>query len=347
VDALEKSDVYVPYKINGSARKIHPGAPSLLRVIQDDLSQFVLRARHNGIQVSTRMIRQEAARLLPAFREKTLLARNAAVGRFVKKMGLSHHAATHTAQKHYKETKEEASHFIEFMRTKLEGKDPCDIINMDQTPIPYSFHSNRTLENRGTRTVHVRASTTDTKRVTLAVTLDAAGNMLPPMMIFKGAPNGRIAKTEFTTYPADGHYLCQPKAWMDEAAMMRWIDLVLVPWKNAKAPGIVPTLILDAYRVHMMGNVVNRIQSLGIEVIHIPAGCTYLCQPVDVGINKTIKTVIREKWEDWMLDGDGLVNGVAKEPTRKIVAEWVLEAYNSIPKQTARNAWLKKEFEWF
>ena len=54
---------------------------------------------------------------------------------------------------------------------------------------------------------------------------------------------------------------------------------------------------------------------LGIEVIHIPAGCTYLCQPVDVGINKSIKTAMREKWEDWMLDGEGMVNGAAKEPT--------------------------------
>jgi len=67
VDALEKSDVYVPYKINGSARKIYPGALSLLSIIQDDLSQFVVQLRHNGVQVSTRMIRQEAARLLPAF----------------------------------------------------------------------------------------------------------------------------------------------------------------------------------------------------------------------------------------------------------------------------------------
>ena len=64
VEGLEKSDVYVPYKTNGSARKIHPGAPSLLSIIQCDLSQFIVRAKHNGVQVSTRMIRQEAARLL-------------------------------------------------------------------------------------------------------------------------------------------------------------------------------------------------------------------------------------------------------------------------------------------
>jgi hypothetical protein len=171
--------------------------------------------------------------------------------------------------------------------------------------------------------------------------------MLPPMLIFKGAPNGQITKTEFAMYPVDGHYLCQPKAWMDKATMMTWIDLVLVPWKNVKAPGVVPTLILDAYCVHMMGNLVNRIQSLGIEVIHIPAGCTYLCQPVDVGINKLIKTAMREKWEDWMLDGEGMVNGAAKEPTQKIMAEWVLEVYNTIPSQTARNTWMKKDYEWF
>ena len=31
------------------------------------------------------------------------------------------------------------------------------------------------------------------------------------------------------------------------------------------------------------------IQALGIEVQHIPDGCTYLCQSVDVGVNKPIE----------------------------------------------------------
>jgi hypothetical protein len=50
----------------------------------------------------------------------------------------------------------------------------------------------------------------------------------------------------------------------------------------------------------MMGTVVNRIQSLGIELGHIPPGCSYFCQPVDVGINKTIKRGMQEKWENMM-----------------------------------------------
>ena len=95
--------------------------------------------------------------------------------------------------------------------------------------------------------------------------------------------------------------------------MNKCIDLVLVPWKNMKALGVIPTLILDTYCIHIMGNIVNHIQLLGIEVIHIPAGCIYLCQPVGMGINKSIKMGMREKWEDLMLDGEGILNGVAKE----------------------------------
>jgi hypothetical protein len=129
--------------------------------------------------------------------------------------------------------------------------------------------------------------------------------------------------------------------------MNKWIDLVLILWKNTKAPGVVPTLVLDTYCVHMMRNIVNRIQSLGIEVIHIPAGCTYLCQPVDMGINKSIKTGMREKWEDWMLDGEGIVNGVAMETSRKMVAEWLLDVYKNIPSKIARNSWMKWGYNWF
>jgi hypothetical protein len=184
---------------------------------------------------------------------------------------------------------------------------------------------------KGKKTVHVRASTADTKRVTLAITVDTSGKMLPPMLIFKGVTNGCIANREFGMYPDHGHYGCQKKAWMDEEMMHKWIDLVLVPWRQMTTPDIVPLLILDTYRVHMMGTVVNRIQSLGIEVIHIPPGCTYLWQPVDIGINKMIKCGMQEKWEHWMLEGDGIVNGAAKEPSRKLVAEWLVDIYNNIP----------------
>ena len=48
-----------------------------------------------------------------------------------------------------------------------------------------------------------------------------------------------------------------------------------------------------------------------------------------------------------MLDGKGIVNGVAKEPSRKMVAEWLLVVYKNIPNKIGWNAWMKKCYEWF
>ena len=52
VDALENGATFVLYKTNGNARKIHPGPPSLLSVIKEDLSHYVFKTRQRGIQLN-------------------------------------------------------------------------------------------------------------------------------------------------------------------------------------------------------------------------------------------------------------------------------------------------------
>ena len=64
------------------------------------------------------------------------------------------------------------------MQERTVDRNRDDILNMDQTPITYSYHSNKTLDTRGSRTVHIHASTTDTKRVTVAETVIVSGKML-------------------------------------------------------------------------------------------------------------------------------------------------------------------------
>jgi hypothetical protein len=297
------------------------------------------------------MVVREAARVLPSFAQKTMRSKIVCMHRFTRSLGLTQRVSTHTAQKHFMETAADAKDFIAMVKQKLEGRNLEDILNMDQTPIPFSYHSTKTLEVKGTKTIHARAPTTDTKRVTLAATVTASGKMLPPFLIFKGKPNGRIAMREFSTFPSRGRYACQEKAWMDEQRMHEWVDVVLKPWKEARDannPSMQPPIIiLDAYRVHQMGSVVQHIQMMGIEVLHIPAGCTYLCQPIDVGINKPIKCGLRDRWEQWMVDGEGIVDGQAKEPSRKMVAEWLVDVYENIPVTIAMNAWKKEGYEWF
>jgi hypothetical protein len=136
---------------------------------------------------------------------------------------------------------------------------------------------------------------------------------------------------------------------MDETVMLDWIDLILAPYVAEAPAGIVPVLFLDSYRAHMMKSVVARVQALGVDVFHIPGGCTGLCQPVDVGFNKPLKTRMRSQWEEWMSSkwDDMAVTDVTPKPTREIVSEWVCGAFDNFPDGLVRNAWTKTGYAWF
>ena len=238
---------------------------------------------------------------------------------------------THKSQRHPSETMGEASDFMQVTRPKLTL--PCRhqdyILNMDQMPVPFSYDPKSTLELVGRRIVHVRKLTNDTKCATVALCVTAPGKALTPMIVFKGKPKGRIVTCEFPEYPLGMEYACQDNTWMDKTVMLQWVDKVLKPYVGNAPEGIVPILFLDSYRCHIMSLVVNAVQGLGVEVEHIPGGCTYLCQPVDVGVNKPYKTHLRERWESWMF-AEGIIHGTMSPPTRKHIAEWAIHANNTL-----------------
>ncbi len=109
---------------------------------------------------------------------------------------------------------------------------------------------------------------------------------------------------------------------MDEGVMIVWVDEVLAPYVATAPDDVIPLLILDSYQCHMMALVVQRIQELGVEVKHIPRGCTSLCQPVNVGFNKPFKDCPRRTWLSWMI-AEGVIHGTTSTPTRQDEATWV------------------------
>ena len=97
-----------------------------------------------------------------------------------------------------------------------------------------------------------------------------------------------------------------------------------------------------------MASVVQMIQELGVEVQHIPGGCTSLCQPVDVGFNKPFKDRMRRQWLNWMI-AEGVIHGTTSPPTRVDVAKWVDVAMLEMKgeRQIICNAWKRHGYEWF
>ena len=95
-------------------------------------------------------------------------------------------------------------------------------------------------------------------RATLAATVTMSGEVLPPLLIFKGKRNGRIEQKELPNLPPVCPYAVQKKAWMDVSMMNLCIEQCLSPWKDMLPPQTVPLLILDSFRVHMMGSTVTK-----------------------------------------------------------------------------------------
>ena len=209
------------------------------------------------------------------------------------------------------------------------------------------MNAKKTLKLIGRKTIQVRKLTSNTKCATVAVTITALGHTLTPVIIFKGAENGRIKKKEFSTYPTNMLYQMQKNAWMDEHVMLFWVDRVLKLYVEAAPEHVIPIIFLDLYRCHIMGSVVNAIRSLGCEVQHIPGGCTGLCQPVDVGYNKPFKSRIHASWVGWMIL-DGILHGTTSPPSRAEVARWASLAVNDLKgSEIVRNVWQKSGYSWF
>ena len=164
------------------------------------------------------------------FRNKSSNAKYHSARRFIRSHGLVFRIGTNESQRSPQEVAAEALDFIVnvvFPKVMETTRHHDYSLNMDQTPVPFTYNVRKTMEIVGCRTVHIRKSTCDTKRVIFAMTVTASCKVLKPVIIFKGVRDGRIVQREFPNYENDMVYLCQCAAWMDEAAMLEWVDLVL------------------------------------------------------------------------------------------------------------------------
>lgn len=116
----------------------------------------------------------------------------------------------------------------------LESVDRCFVtnssvvfLNMDQTAVNYDMKPRHSIDIVGSKSVQSCVTPFSGDRVTVALTICSTGEKLKPFIIFKGTPNGRIARSfrsRDSVYPQGAEYAVQNSAWMDESLMLLWIE---------------------------------------------------------------------------------------------------------------------------
>ena len=128
-------------KNNQHAKSLGDGVTSFLSLYTDNLLSFIFEMRETGMAVSVNSIVLKALQLSREFREKTYTARYSAVRQFIHVHGFMHQMGTHLSQRQPSEMEEITADFacVTCEKLQMSCRDKAYIINMDQTPVPFSY----------------------------------------------------------------------------------------------------------------------------------------------------------------------------------------------------------------
>lgn len=100
-------------------------------------------------------------------------------------------------------------------------------------------------------------------------------------------------------------------------------------------------LLLDAFRGHHAEEVKEVTEPLELlSWLLMDGGITPKAQPLDVLINKVLKGLYRDLFEEWSLNAP--INdktGHPYPPSRQLLATWVVQSWAKIPESLVRKAW--------
>ena len=166
------------------------------------------------------------------------------------------------------------------------------------------------------------------------------GKRLPPMLVFKGVPEGTIEKRLNKLPEVINHKIyiaCQSNAWVDSSTFVKWLNRIwfkTYPYKPIKGS----ILYYDKAPSHLTEEVTNMFAENNCYYRLIPSGLTSYCQPLDLSINKPFKDSIKLKHRQFCIN-----NKNTAKPTPEDMVRWVSEIWwsNNITEETIKHSFKK------
>lgn len=174
-------------------------------------------------------------------------------------------------------------------RTGLKHR-PEKLYNMDEKGCRLTLHhQQRVLAQKGSRRVHIVAPE-HAENVTIVACANALGQVVPPMILFKG----QRQKPTYTDGLPTGSVVCMtPKGSMTTGTFLTWLDHFA---KFMSAP--LTILIFDGASSHLDVSIADKAESLGIELFCLPSNTTHQLQPMDVSVFRPFES----QWDQELLN---------------------------------------------
>ena len=161
--------------------------------------------------------------------------------------------------------------------------------NFDETKNNNINVSKTTIHIKGTDNAKIYVKNNEKEGVTAGLIINAAGEILKPIIIAKGKTKKCLNKYKLNNDNIIGTY--SNNGWINNGIMKVVLDLINIKTNNNKA-----CLLLDQFNAHTSESTKEYAATKNIELIFIPKGYTYKYQPLDVGIFSIIKQKSKSIW---------------------------------------------------
>jgi hypothetical protein len=181
-------------------------------------------------------------------------------------------------------------------RRKQLSLSPSQIINIDETHLPYDSRQRRTIAPRGAADVRIISKKKERDGATFAAAVSADGLLLMPMLIFKGQQREndekRLRRMQLwpnpTDHPTQPIFISfTPSGYANESVYSDYLRAL-----SARGLPQQTLIVHDSFKGHLTTTVNNTMDELDLMRETIPPTLTGLLQPLDVSVWRRLKSVI-------------------------------------------------------
>ena len=193
--------------------------------------------------------------------------------------------------------------FLRLVHTISENNVPITlIVNTDQTMVTYAAGASDTYAPRGSKQVEV-VGKDERRGFTLVVGISMSGEVLPFQAIYAGVTSRSLPSPSAPDYHKATQvlkFLIESRGdnhWSTLSTMKSYVQHILVPYFEGHREDHNQICVwqIDCWSVHRSAEFRNWMYHTypWIWIHYVPANCTGLFQPCDVGIQRVLKLAIR------------------------------------------------------
>jgi hypothetical protein len=208
----------------------------------------------------------------------------------MKRHGLCVRYVTSVGQPLPDDWQEKFASFYLFIKDRKIGIDLKHLGNMDEVSVSFEIPDNRTVHAKGAEDIQLITIGNEKCNFTVILSVTADVHKCELMVIFK---RKTMPKEKF---PESIIVTVNKKAWVDQEIVKQWLEKV---WRRKPGAFLNQNLFFfTTLQEHISLKVLKRSKKMP-DLAVIPGGFPKKLQPLDLSINKSFKSKMRNYWETW------------------------------------------------